>query len=86
MTKNEAIVKVEAFIRQKEIIWEAMYHVDEAPIEYENCWVFKNLYEFTECLRGDELHIDWDYPHIIVDKATGVVKEVTLEESSAWVK
>jgi hypothetical protein len=80
MSKEEAIKKVEEFINSKEFSWEVIYLVDNAPIENATSWVFKNLWEPAESIRGNQIREDWNTPRIIVDKVSGIVNELSRDE------
>jgi len=73
MNKTTAITIVQEYLSKKEFSWEAIYHVDEQPIEADDCWVFKNLWEPREYKHGNDRIVDDIFPGIIVYKASAIV-------------
>jgi hypothetical protein len=82
MNKKDAIKKVEEFLKTKKFNWEAIYQVDNEPIENHQYWIFRNLWEPRESIRGNRTNVDGNYPKIVVDKEKGIVKEISNSEFS----
>ena len=82
MKKTEAIQRVKDYISKKEFNWDAMYHIDEEPVESVQYWIFKNLWEPRDPMRGDAIYVDWQFPYILVDKQTANVFELSQDDTS----
>ena len=80
MQQSDAIELVQDYLNQKPFDWEAMYHVDPDPKETHLYWVFRNLWEPRDPMRGDDIQIDWGHPRIIVHKELRIVQEIRLAD------
>ena len=77
MKKKDAILRLQAYFNRKDFSWEIIHHVDEEPIENEEFWIFRNLWEPRESIRGNQIYINPAYPMIIVRKYNGCVEELS---------
>lgn len=76
MNKLTATKLVQDYFDRKGFNWEVIYHLDEGPIETDKFWVFKNLQEPREALRGSNKVVNSLFPGIIVNKKTGTTQEI----------
>ena len=79
MNKSTAIQIVQDYLNKKDFHWGAIYHLDEEPFETDEYWVFKNLWEPRESIRGNDIIVDRIFPGIIVDKESAVAQEINRE-------
>lgn len=80
MNKLTATKLVRDYFDRKAFNWEVIHHMDEAPIETAKFWVFKNLQESRETMRGDNKVVDSLFPGIIVNKQTGTTQEINRKQ------
>jgi hypothetical protein len=80
MDKIKAIEILKEYLKSKPFNWETIYHVDESPTQNEFFWIFKNIYEPRDSMRGDNIYVDYSFPVITVNKKDGKVRELTRIE------
>ncbi len=80
MDKITAIGIFKEYILNKSFSWEKIYHIDESPTSNAEYWIFKNIYEPRDSMRGDNIYVDYSFPVITVDKKDGKVRELTRVE------
>ena len=84
MTKEEAILRIEKYMKERELSFEAIYHVDEEPQEYSQYWLFKNLWEPRDPRRGDDILVDSRVPYLLVHKKEATIQEVSYEQLAKY--
>ncbi len=80
MKREQAIEKIKEYINSKPFEWETIYHCDESPVDKGLYWVFKNLWEPRDALRGNEISSDSLQPFLIIKKSSGEIREVSISE------
>ena len=68
MNKSTAKEIVQEFLIKKEFSWEAIYHLDEEPIETDEFWIFKNLWEPSDPRRGNDIIVDSFFLELLLIK------------------
>ncbi|WP_373549477.1 hypothetical protein [Haliscomenobacter sp.] len=81
MNKSTAIQIVKEYISKKEFSWEAIYLLDEEPEESGEYWIFRNIWEPRDSIRGNNICVDSLYPRIIVNKNSSIVQEISQEQT-----
>lgn len=76
MNKLTATKLVQDYFERKGVNLDVIYHLDEEPIEIDKFWVFKNLQESRETMRGSHKIVNSLFPGIIVNKLTGTTQEI----------